>query len=372
MSSTEKLYAKIYQHYKEQIISGQLEEGDQLPTETQLMAAYSVSRITAKRALDDLEREGYIYRQQGSGSFVKSLDEHFHVTQSNIRQVAFVVPTNSKGGPFLTMMKGAMDFFNPLDYQVTFYDSYMWNETSEAKSLIRAREDGCDGVIYYPSSVETDQGVLFRMSANRFPIVLVDKSLDSLPITSVISDNAAGSYALTKHLLEKGHKKIAFIAEGDGLGNASGGRYLGCCQAAIDAGFGTDIIVRKSVFYDREDFIINYERYNEIVTERMVEMVQRLREEGITAACTLNDNIAMRLLQAMHIFGLSAPEDIAVGGYDDSEYAELAAPELTTVRQDFYAQGLEAAKMLYRIIQNPETPPTHKVIPVQLIVRKST
>ena len=60
---SQALYEKIYQYYKERILTGQLEPDSRLPTEIQLMERFSVSRITVKRALDDLEKDGYIRRR---------------------------------------------------------------------------------------------------------------------------------------------------------------------------------------------------------------------------------------------------------------------------------------------------------------------
>ena len=67
---TELLYKKIYHFIKEQIESGRLRIGDRLPTEKELSEQFSVSRITSKRALVELEQEGLITRTRGKGSFV--------------------------------------------------------------------------------------------------------------------------------------------------------------------------------------------------------------------------------------------------------------------------------------------------------------
>ena len=67
---TELLYKKIYHFIKEQIESGRLQIGDRLPTEKELSEQFSVSRITSKRALVELEQEGLITRSRGKGSFV--------------------------------------------------------------------------------------------------------------------------------------------------------------------------------------------------------------------------------------------------------------------------------------------------------------
>lgn len=66
------MYYRIEQKLVEQIQAGQLLPGQQLPTEAELVERYSVSRITAKRALDNLVQQGMAYRHQGKGTFVAS------------------------------------------------------------------------------------------------------------------------------------------------------------------------------------------------------------------------------------------------------------------------------------------------------------
>ena len=69
---TEPLYKQIFLILRTKILSGQLQPGDQLPTESVLMEQYGVSRTTIRQALDGLVNNGLIYRQSGRGTFVSS------------------------------------------------------------------------------------------------------------------------------------------------------------------------------------------------------------------------------------------------------------------------------------------------------------
>ena len=66
------LYLKIFDHLKKEILSNTLQPGERLPTEMELAELFGVSRITSKRALEELEKEGLIYRKRGQGSFALS------------------------------------------------------------------------------------------------------------------------------------------------------------------------------------------------------------------------------------------------------------------------------------------------------------
>src|SRR5690348_16586868 len=72
------LYSQIHDHFKSRIISGELQEGDKIPSETEIMEQFSVSRITVVNAMAGLAKEGLIYRIPGRGSFVKQNARESH------------------------------------------------------------------------------------------------------------------------------------------------------------------------------------------------------------------------------------------------------------------------------------------------------
>jgi DNA-binding LacI/PurR family transcriptional regulator len=84
------------------------------------------------------------------------------------------------------------------------------------------------------------------------------------------------------------------------------------------------------------------------------------------------DVMAMTALQALAAAGRRVPEDVAVVGYDDSPFAPLATPPLTSVRQDGVEMGRQAVDMLHARIGKPGGPPESRVLPVQLVVRASS
>lgn len=65
-------YHLVYQHYIEQIESGEMKDGQQLPTEEELCSLFGVSRVTVRKALDDLAIQGYIVKKHSKGSFVRA------------------------------------------------------------------------------------------------------------------------------------------------------------------------------------------------------------------------------------------------------------------------------------------------------------
>jgi len=85
-STGEPIYEQITAQIKAMIMSGELKEGDALPSMRNLAAALRISVITTKRAYEDLERDGFIESYTGKGSFVKAQNKEF-LKEENLRQI---------------------------------------------------------------------------------------------------------------------------------------------------------------------------------------------------------------------------------------------------------------------------------------------
>ena len=70
--------------------------------------------------------------------------------------------------------------------------------------------------------------------------------------------------------------------------------------------------------------------------------------------------------------GLRVPQDVALAGFDDLEFAARLDPPLTTIRQGVQEQGTEAAHVLFQLLQDPLAGPRRELLPTELVVRGST
>ena len=96
------------------------------------------------------------------------------------------------------------------------------------------------------------------------------------------------------------------------------------------------------------------------------------RPDPPTAVFAQNDGMAVGVLRAARDMGLLLPAQLSVIGVDDIPLASYFAPPLTTVRQDFAAIGREAANLLIEVIEEPQKPPRHLLLPAELVIRRST
>lgn len=100
--STVPLYRQLKEILKEAIRRGEFRPGDRLPTEMELCETFGVSRITVRQALNELANEGFLYRQQGSGTFVNDR------IPSKIETLRIIVPEES----WITLLKKAVRIYN--------------------------------------------------------------------------------------------------------------------------------------------------------------------------------------------------------------------------------------------------------------------
>jgi LacI family transcriptional regulator len=223
----------------------------------------------------------------------------------------------------------------------------------EASYLAMLAEQRVRGVLVSPVGTAAEGLALFRRS--KIPYVLVDRRSPDGDCCSVSVDDIAGGALAARHLVEAGHRRIAFVNGPDvlvqcrereqGFRSAIGDAEVSLIEVeALNAGSGRDAGARILGFSPRP-----------------------------TAVFCANDLLALGVLQAMVSAGVRVPEDVAIVGYDDIEFASAAAVPLTSVRQPAARIGQKAAELL---IDETSGEGAHEhqsvVYKPELVVRAST
>jgi DNA-binding LacI/PurR family transcriptional regulator len=240
------------------------------------------------------------------------------------------------------------------------YDLVLYNvETTDKRDACfrelptSQRFDGLLIIALHP----TDEDVAHFHQAG-IPVVLIDAYHPAL--SHLVVDDIKGGYMATKHLVELGHTRIAYISdplESPFRFTSSLHRYQGYRQALDEAGIA---------------FQPEYHRWAEHGEEQARDMAHRLLDlaEPPTAIFAASDTQAMGVIQAARDADLRIPGNLSVIGYDDIQAAEYM--ELTTVRQLLLESGQQGVKLLLETVENSQTEPVHKVLPTELIVRGTT
>lgn len=169
-------------------------------------------------------------------------------------------------------------------------------------------------------------------------------------------DNELGGYLAMRHLLELGHRRIAFV-DGPGAQPQTEDRFRGARRACRERGLTDASLIRLQA-------------EGNTTAARIAVARQVLQLHGVTAAQCANDLIALSLRSVCLESGIGIPDDLAIIGYDDVEEAASLPVPLSTVRQPQYELGVTAARLILDHVDDAESvaPSFHP----ELIVRGST
>ena len=263
------------------------------------------------------------------------------------------------GNPFFTdVARGVEDAAREAGLSVFLCNS---NEDAgrEADYLDLLEQQRVQGVLITP--VDPDSSRLTTLPARGTPVVVVDRAIDDGEHCSVAVDDVLGGEVALAHLIELGHTRIAYVGGPTNIGQVTD-RRQGARQALERAGLPAANLV-------------------ELVTGALTVAEgrgagQRLAglplERRPTAAFCANDLLALGLLQQCVSLGLQVPEDLAIVGYDDIEFAAAAAVPLTSVRQPRQLLGKTAAELLLDESSNPDHEHQRVTFTPELVVRTST
>ncbi len=270
--------------------------------------------------------------------------------------LGLIVP-DSANPFFAEIARGLEDLSFAHDYSLILCNSD-GDPVKEQRYLGVLIEQQVDGIALV--SAGATPAHLTILQQRGIPFVVVDRELSGLAADCVLADNFQGGYLATRHLLERGHRRIACITGPSDL-TPSADRVRGYRQAMAEVG-----IEPLEDWVCRGDFRAESGYH---AARFFLQLSPSIRPTAIFAC---NDLMAIGAMRAIGEAGLSIPQDIALVGFDDIVLAAYVIPPLTTVAQPTYEMGRVAGELLLRRIQDRARPPTRHLLPVRLIVRRST
>src|SRR5450759_2619895 len=188
---------------------------------------------------------------------------------------------------FTTIARGAEDVAARHGFSVMYCNTDE-SEKEEERYLLMLIERQVDGVLLVPAR---SSGTSFRLlQAHRMPVVVMDRRVAARNVDSVLCDSEAGAYALTRHLIDLGHRRIAVLTGRRNV-STSTDRVLGCRRALAEAGLALDDdLVRYGGF--------NFGKLNQSDGHRMAEAVLAADGERATAIFAANNFIAFGVIRA--------------------------------------------------------------------------
>lgn len=233
-------------------------------------------------------------------------------------------------------------------YDITFINRNVGRKNTTYLQHCQYR--GVDGVVM--ACVDFLEPQVQELIASEIPTVTIDHVFNNR--IAVVSDNVSGMETLVSSVLEKGHRKIAFI-HGE-MTSVTKNRLIGFHRACER--YGVEV---------REEYIREAAYHNSTTCAEMTRSLLAL-EDRPTCICFPDDFSAIGGLNAIREAGLRVPEDISVTGYDGISLASIITPKLTTYRQDTRELGRIAAARLIDLIERPKTALLDRVIVPGILV----
>jgi DNA-binding LacI/PurR family transcriptional regulator len=180
-------------------------------------------------------------------------------------------------------------------------------------------------------------------------------------VTNIVLDHQHAAHIALRHLLELGHREIAFM-KGQPFSSDSADRWQAICEAARDLHLEIKPELTVQIDIDDPTPQLGYPFAKKLLDRRI----------PFTALFAYNDISAIGAIRAFQEAGLAVPTDISVVGFDDIQGAAYNTPSLTTVRQPLVRMGAIAAQTLLERIEGREDYPAEIAIQPELVVREST
>ncbi|WP_274362009.1 GntR family transcriptional regulator [Paenibacillus thermotolerans] len=351
-------YMQLKQEILSWLTSGQLKPNDQMPSEHEIAGRFGMSRQTVRQTLSELEKDGWLYRLQGKGTFVAQPN----TGSAQETQTIGMITTYISDYIFPHIVRGAEGALRRRGFGLTL-SSTDNDKQKERENLQFFLSHRTRGLIIEPT--KSAQGnpnldLYLSLHVQGIPFLMINERYPELHCPCLKMDDEAGGYAATKHLFDLGHKHIAGFFKTDDLQGAN--RLKGFIRAHIERGHP---LQRSSVTQ------YTTETKSTLPYESALSMLQL--EERPTAFVCYNDELAVRLLEAVRRTGLSVPEDLSIVGFDDSSLSTATEVKLTTIVHPKTEMGEAAAEMLLSMMEGKPGDTVKDIIYVpELVVRDST
>ena len=352
--SATSIRLQLSQILRKEIGEGRFAPGTRIPSERDLAERYGISRASVRESITELIEAGILFRTVGKGTFVSS------------GRPAAAAPAELKhGGISFAINEGVFNFVQ------TGYNRILAGVESVCReagfrlyfqSFGEGANSATDDSLSLPSGCVVVGGisrhVLDRFRETSTPYVLVDLLMNEDPSDhlAVRIDYASGTRAAMKHLYDLGHRTFGFI------GFPGSERYRTYWQLLQEYG----------IRYDPRhvEFLSGLELQPGMLAG--FDAMRRLMVQGSlpTAIVVVNDFVALGVIEQLKMADHRIPQDISVVGFDD--LGVKTVPPLTTVRVDLQMVGRLATQALLLKMNGEEPENTESVVPVELVVRKST
>ncbi|OCW97164.1 LacI family DNA-binding transcriptional regulator [Alishewanella sp. HH-ZS] len=213
----------------------------------------------------------------------------------------------------------------------------------------------CDALILHVEAVSDDY--LLQLAAGDTPFVLLNRHIPAIADRCISLNNELGGYLATRHLLQQGHRQIAYIA-GPMWKTDARDRYHGHQRALAEYQLTAD----PALFFEGD--------FRETGGSKGLESLLKTGKAFSALVCA-NDEMASGAITAARELGLNIPQQLSVMGYDNVNFAYYTYPKLSTIDYPISAMGQMAARWVLREVYQQESNEVQQLFEPALISRDS-
>lgn len=306
-----------------------------------LRGANDISDSMKERIKQAAAEAGYVFNSNGNSQ-----------TNASTHSVGIISAERYFGQNdyfYIDLYRKISNYLERIHYTYMFH--ILDSENEKNRVLPGILEDKkVDGIILIG---QLSKEIVQKIVELNIPLVFLDFYYDKVNVDSVNTDNFFGTYEITNNLIEKGHKKIAFVGNLN-LTSSIQDRFLGYYKSILEYKLPFN---SKWIIDDR--------------TDDNIWIDIDLPEDMPTAFVCNCDKTAMILIEKLKSLGYGIPEDYSVVGFDDSIHAKESNPSISTVRVDLDEMARVAVKMISKKVNNIETQYGRVMIKGKLIMRDS-
>lgn len=303
----------------------------------------SVKDETRRHVLGVMDRLGYVYNRGAA-----------NLRNSQSKIVGVVI--NDLSNPFFAEFAIGVETVLQMSGYVAFVAHTAESVLRQTQVMRMMREHGAGGIILCPALDTKPEDVAWTSGLDTALLVAI-RRLPGADASVVIPDNTLGAARITRHLLNLGHKRIAYIGGKTSM-VVRQERYGGFCEAMMNAGHSIDAAVNFESMPTRSG------GFDAMGTALSL-------PDRPTAVVCYNDVVAIGAMLAAARRGLVVGRDVAVVGFDDTSEARHVSPALTTIAVNAVRLGEQAAAMLLERITDRSVPHATYVGPADLVIRES-
>jgi GntR family transcriptional regulator of arabinose operon len=329
-------YQVIIDDIKSEILSGDYNLGEKIPTESSIQEKYKVSRHTVRKAISELSKEGFLRSEKGSGTYVSNQYQSKSGGNSNSKIIG-VITTYISDYIFPSIIRGIEGRLNEDNYSLLLASTNNDVE-QEKKALEMMLSFGVDGLIVEPTKSNLyNPNISYYLSFKEqdVPFIMINAHYEELDVPFFCLDDVQSSYLATKELISKGHTQIGLISKMDDLQGKY--RMKGYIKALGEAKLRFQ--PEQVLSFDTETKLDLYTNLKEFLNKN---------RDVLTAIVCYNDEVGLEVANVCRQLNISVPGKLSIIGQDHSYISKNANINLTTLTHPQEQMGRDAADWIIK------------------------